>query len=292
MMITIRSARVWNIQPGHSSFLRSTPFLVFLYLLSCARFANAELLVYEGFNYSPSGADVAGNSGNGSFGFSGGWTGSTTFDLAPGSLVSPVPFSSPTGNRVTAAAFGGNRDLDRVLSQSLGADNTTAYFSFLMRPEGVVGQGAFGGWFGFSLRAGARNLHVGKDTNHGVYEIDNGILGDVALSSVPVVANQIHLLVLRADFLFGNDVFRLYVDPPSGQPEPLTANATLTVFDVSTITSLGLTGPGAYGFDELRIGTTWADVTAVPEPSTTALAWIGGMAVLVNAGRFIRRTCQ
>ena len=245
--------------------------------------ARATLMVYEPFNYSPAGADVVGNSGGGSFGFAGPWTGNNTFDLAADNLHSQ-PFLPRSGNHVTAAAFNANRDIDRVLAQPIGADNTTTYFSFLMQPEGVIGDGFFHGFFGFSLRAGLRNLHVGRDANHTVYGLDD-IMGNLALSNVQMSVGVPKLLVLRADFLPGNDVYRLYVDPPTGQPEPATANATLTLFDLQIATSLGLTGPGAYAFDELRIGTTWNDVTPVPEPSALVLATCGGFSVLALAFR-------
>jgi hypothetical protein len=178
------------------------------------------------------------------------------------------------GNRVTASAFGGNREVARTLLQPLGADNTTAYFSFLMQAQGTVGEGAFEGWFAFVLRAGARNVSIGKDSFHNLYKVESD-LGDIAFSTVPVVANQTHLIVLRADFLPGDDVFRLYMDPQSGQPEPAIASATMSSFDLGTVTSIGLDGPGAFGFDELRIGTDWNSVTPAPEPAALTLALVG-----------------
>ncbi len=247
----------------------------------CAGEAEAAPIAADFFNYAPAGSDVAGKSGGGSFGFSDSWAGDASFDLAAGSLISPVTFPAGVGNRVTADAFGGNRDLARTLSQSVGADNTTVYFSFLMQAEDVVGGGAFSGWFAFVLRAGARNLTVGKDSFHGQYKIE-GTFGELGLSTVPVVADQTHLFVLRAEFLSGADLFRLYIDPPTDQAEPNAASATLNSVDLGTVTTVGLTGPGAFGFDELRIGTTWGDVTPVPEPGSLALLLVGGLGLSVH----------
>jgi hypothetical protein len=242
--------------------------------LACAASAIANPSAMDSFNYSPVGSAVAGNSGGGSSGFSDGWAGDSSFTLASGSLLSPVPLPPAIGNSVTANAFGGNREVARTLLQPLGTDNTTDYFSFLMQAQGTVGEGAFEGWFAFTLRADARNITIGKDSFHSLYKVESN-LGDIAFSTVPVVANQPHLIVLRADFLPGADVFRLYMDPQTGKPEPSTASATLNGFDLGALTTIGLDGPGAFGFDELRIGTTWNSVTPAPEPTAFMLALIG-----------------
>lgn len=174
---------------------------------------------------------------------------------------------------MTADAFGDNRGNERTLSQPVGADNTTMYMSFLMQAEDVVGGGAFAGWFAVALRDGSQQITIGKDSFHSQYKIEgsNGALG---LTTVPVVANQTHLFVVRADFLPGNDQFRMYIDPTTGQSEPAAASATMSTFDLGPATVLGLTGPGAFGVDEIRIGTNWRDVT-IPEPSCVVLLLVG-----------------
>ena len=258
--------------------------LVLCVAFGYANLSYATVTVFEPFNYGPAGSVVSGNGGGGSFGFSDNWHGDATVDLASGSLTSPVPFLSQSGNRVTAAAFGDNRGVERTLSQSIGADNTTAYVSFLMQAEGVVGAGAYDGWFALALRNGARQITIGKDSFHSQYKIEGLTNTDLALTSVPVIANQTHLFVVRADFLPGNDVFRLYVDPPTNQPEPASANATMTSFDLGNANVVGLTGPGAFGFDELRIGSTWSDVT-VPEPTSSMLLLAGLVGPIFTARR-------
>jgi hypothetical protein len=242
-----------------------------------ANFSYGAVTVSDSFNYGLSG-DVAGSGGGGSFGFADNWSGDSTFDVASGSLAPTIPFPPPVGNRVTADAFDGNRNIVRTLAQPIGADNTTSYISFLMQAEDVVGAGAYNGWFSFTLRSDARNVTIGKESFSNKYKVE-GSLGDIALSDVDVVANQVHVFVLRADFLPGADVFRLYIDPPTGQAEPLLASATMSTFDVGTVTTIGLDGPGAFGFDELRIGSIWRDVAPAPEPSTFVLLGIGGVAI-------------
>lgn len=253
--------------------LRTNCVAAFVFF-ACAGLAFGTVTTLEQFNYTPAGSDLSGNGGGGSSGFNGNWSGDTSFDLASGSLVSPVPLASISGNRVTAAAFGGNRDIARNFTQTIGADNTTIYFSFLMRAQDVVGGGAFGGYFEFVLRAGQRYVCVGKGGANNNYLIEGSTL-EKGVSSVPVVANQTHLFVVRANFLPGADNYRLYIDPQTGQAEPSVANAVLSTYDVGTVTGLTLSGPGAFGFDELRFGTTWNDVTPVPEPGTLVLMITG-----------------
>jgi hypothetical protein len=252
---------------------------------SAASFTIGSTIAYEPFNYSPAGAPVVGDGGNGSTGFANNWYGDSSFTIATGNLTAPVAVPAPSGNRVTAAAFGGNRNLSRDLSQPLGADNSTAYFSFVMEPEGIVGNGAFQGWFGFNLIAGLRSIVVGKDSFHGTYSLQDNLGDQPVETNVQLVSGQPHFFVLAANFLPGNDLYRLYIDPPAGQPQPATAAAILN-FDLQTIPTIGLTGPGAFGFDELRIGTTWADVTAVPEPASLPLA---SVALVVGVAALLRR---
>jgi hypothetical protein len=216
----------------------------------------AAITVFESFNYGP--GDLAGH-GAGSIGFSDNWSGHSSFDITPGGLSSPVSFPESTGNRLTTDAFGDNRDILRTLAQPFGADNSTIYLSYLMQAEDVVGAGAYSGWFSFTLRSNQGYITIGKESFSNRYKIESGV-GHIAHSNVNVVANQTHLFVIRADFQPGADEFRLYIDPPTGQAEPLSAAATLNLFDFGTVDTIGLSGPGAFGFDELRIGTAWLDV--------------------------------
>jgi hypothetical protein len=142
---------------------------------------------HDSFNYSPAGSLLEGKGGGGSFGFSSNWYkigNETNIRIGSGNLISPVPLAPPVGNRVTAAANQGNRWDYRDLSQSLGADNTTTYFSFLMQAQDVVGEGSDDGFFGFYLFAGGRQLSVGKPSFQDVYKVEAGP-GEIAFTNVP-----------------------------------------------------------------------------------------------------------
>lgn len=121
----------------------------------CLGIASAGTLYeYEGFNY-PAGSGI--NSQNGGTGWSGAW-------FTPGGLDATVDAATLTsgtlavsGGALSTAGFqppnqgSSVATWDRFLGTPLGADNTTAYLSFLFRPDaghsGCAEDGS-GCWFG------------------------------------------------------------------------------------------------------------------------------------------------
>jgi hypothetical protein len=102
-------------------------------------------------------------------------------------------------------------------------------------------------------------------------------------------------VVLKYDF--GDNSASLFVDPTPGDPEPaatlhVTTGTALTLN--SGISSFFLRNnsvePDGMVVDELRIGTTWADVTPVPEPSTAVL--FGGAALALLLAQRLRRPAR
>jgi hypothetical protein len=97
------------------------------------------------------------------------------------------------------------------------------------------------------------------------------------------VVGQTEFLVLKAKLQSGSDNFTLYSDPTPGAPEPSTG--TLYSLDIGTLSSLVIYSGGAFSIDELRVGTTYADVTPTPEPSSLVLLGIGAISVLAYVWR-------
>jgi len=208
---------------------------------------------------------------NGGNAFSGPWgspSATANYDVGAGSLS--FPRLATSGNRVTSAALtSGIGSIIRPLSTPLGEPGTTQYFSFLVRPEGVLNEGQFNGFFGLRLEtAGATDLFVGK-AGGGV--LDQFVLENVGgtlqhASGTTVEVGDEYLLVLRADFTAANDVFTLYVDPTPGAAEPLSGTVKSDV-NIGTIDKLIIYSTGAFSIDEIRIGPTFADVVPlVPLP--------------------------
>ena len=221
---------------------------------------TAPLIAYEGFDY-PAGASLAGQNGGFGFAAGGAWTGDASRTIVSASLAAGGLLTS--GGSVLVNAQGAS---DRALASPLGANGTTAYFSFLIRPGGTlpsnysVGLGILGG----------TNIFVGKPSvgATGQYVIEKFGGAGQAPSGVAVTLNETVLLVVRADFKAGNDTLRLYVNPTPGKAEPAVANATLSAFDLGTVTGLEVpTGtPVTVAMDEYRVGHSFADVTPRPAP--------------------------
>ena len=124
--------------------------------------ARASQIAYEGFGQSfPIYA-------NGGIGFSGPWTQGGFNVAASGYVANPVSLSFPSleasaFGSVSGDAFPAINGAIRNLAQPLGADDTTIYLSFFLRPDGTLNQGVFNGFFGVTLKGSLFNdLFIGK----------------------------------------------------------------------------------------------------------------------------------
>jgi hypothetical protein len=254
-------------------------FALFLILSCAASSATALADVYEGFAY-PSGTSV--NGLNGGTGWGGAWNNSfTVADLTTGPGLTYQNLATTPGGSI-AATPGQVVYFYRPLADTYGADNTTEYLSFLLQPEtgfGFYGGVNFGGVF------------VGKSGKAGVttYGIE-GPVNDIDSSSVVATAGTTVFLVLEAQFLPGDDIYSLYVDPTPGAPQPATPDAVKTDVDSGTsINSLVINNGGLWATDEIRIGPTFASVTpvatTVPEPGSAVLLVFGILALALGARR-------
>jgi hypothetical protein len=221
--------------------------------------ARANVVAYEGF--SPSFPIYA----DGGTGFDGPWVqgGFNAFASGYTPKRESLCFGGQQGGagRVSGAAFQQINGAIRNLAQALGADGTTLYMSFLLRPEGKLGDGIFSGFFGVTLNGSLGNdLFVGKPGGGalGQYVVETrGGLGQVA-SDAPAKVGRTALMVLKAQFMSGNDIFTLHVNPRPGV-EP-TGGAMKTDLDLGAVSRIGIYSTGEFSVDEIRIGTSYADV--------------------------------
>ncbi len=257
----------------------------------CTTRVHAQLIAYDGFDYAPAGSDLMGKAGG--VGFTGPWYPGgfnasihNNYDVATGSLAFGNLLTS--GGRVTSLPQNSISGLSRNLGTTLGVTGTTRYMSVLLRPEGTLNNGAFSGFYGLNFETLVEpQLFLGKPGggNIGQYVLENrGGAGQMS-TGVNAVSGQTALLVIKSEFLAGNDRFTLYVNPTPGAPEPafgtVKQDASLSTFNTLTIYSTG-----AFSLDELRVGNTFADVVpVVPEPAGLVL---GGSIILLALGR--RRT--
>jgi hypothetical protein len=236
-------------------------------LLFVSQSALADEVAYEGFSQS---FPIYANGGDG---FSGPWTQggfnafASGYTANAGSLSYPSLLAS-TGGSVSGGAFSAINGALRNLAQPLGADNTTVYVSFLLRPDGALSDGIFNGFFGVTLNGSLFNdLFVGKPGGGALdqYVLETrGGSGQVP-SGASAVVGHTALLVLKAQFLTGNDVFTLYTNPKPGGAEP-SSGAVKSDVDLGSVSKIGIYSSGAFSVDEIRIGTTYENV--VPKRGT------------------------
>jgi hypothetical protein len=221
---------------------------------------RASQIAQDGFGPS---FPVYANSGTG---FSGPWTqgGFNAFASGYVPMEDSLCFASlrTSGGSISGGAFSAINGAIRSLAHPLGQDNTTVYISFLLRPQGTLNNGLFGGFFGLTLNGSLGNdLFIGKPGGGAAEEYvleARGGSGQVP-SGTRAVVGRTALLVVRAEFLPGNDVFTLYANPKPGGAEP-ASSVTKTDLDLGVVSKVGIYSTGAFAVDEVRIGTTYADV--------------------------------
>lgn len=250
----------------------------------------AELTAYDGFSYR-AGSSLAGETGGGSFGFSSAWTAgglaTPQHEISGGSLADPTSTLLTEGARASVLTVSpeGFTTARRELTESLGEPGTRRYVSFLARPEGELGAGDAGGYFGLELVSSGVNLFVGKPSTD-VYAMENIGGTDPSPTGVAAAVGESVFMVLRADFETGADAFRLYMNPSPGQAEPATPDAVKADSDVGAVSAVGMFSTGAFSLDEIRIGETFADVAPVPEPTS---ALFSPLLVLAMGARPLRK---
>ena len=180
-------------------------------LLLMSQSAHASQIAYEGFGQS---FPTYANDGTG---FSGPWAQGGFNVSASGYSMNESSLSYPdlagsTGGSVSGGAFSAINGAVRTLASPLGASNGTVYVSFLLQPNGTLGSGIFNGFFGVTLNGSLSNdLFIGKpgagatdqyvvETRGGGGQIPSGTSADVGSTA---------LLVLKCQFLSGNDTFTL-----------------------------------------------------------------------------------
>ncbi len=285
-------------------------FLALVVLLAATVPAVATLNNYEGFDY---GADVLLGQGfpatphDGGTGWGGAWSarwGTPKYDITLSqdntSLTAPAGYGlATTGGRVnhnSADTGTGTGDSARLLrdigtTYDFDATGNTVYYSFLGNQSTLTGSYSLG--VGLGLSDGTGRISAGFERWGGFYlgySIDSQGLSTRWDSPYGVDAKLVNL---GSDYLFvvkatsdagTNDsvalmVYEAGVDFVGAEPvgdwllqRNVDVPGMISGWNIETQWD---TIDGQ--FDEIRIGTTWEDVTGVPEPATMALLGLGGM---------------
>jgi hypothetical protein len=206
------------------------------------------------------------------------FSGETNFTMLAGSLSDPSGKLLTSGNSVHTAStnnsfFGtGRYNVYTVLPAKTNANPT--YYSFLLRVDnlGSTNIGTSGAAYLSIFGPANNNLLVGYLFGSSAWGLQSST--NQNLSTVPVVSNQTALLVVRANYAPPGNPFPilLYVNPTPGAPEPATANATNIWTQMPEQNGLALVvqNGAAATFDEIRVGTNYADVTPAVTVNTNA----------------------
>jgi hypothetical protein len=190
-------------------------------------------------------------------------------------IVMPTP-SQPSNEWVPW------RKLDGDTRYKAGAEGTTLWASFLARSE--VSNNDYGVFFAQSHIAwnmGSEGAKVGL--SGGMWTLSEIGGGASVSTGVARTIGQTYLMVLRMEFINeGSDLVTLYVNPTPGLSAPNVLGTTIqTVKDFCLYNVAFYPGSGTNNgsMDELRFGSTFADVT-IPEPATIGLLGLGGLVLL------------
>ena len=276
--------------------------------LVCLAILPAGLAVpfYDPFDY-PVDADLAGQSPNGGVDLwaamgTNGVSGTDPITIAAGSLTVPG-LAPPLGNSIT---FGGLGLTDRI---SIGTpiNSGTTYYSFAFSVTDLGGLNTSGGFLaGFNsatgtaagqptaigtrvlTRASGSGFQVGLEKNSGM---GANFVFDPEVFDI----GETIFVVGSYTFVAGttNDVSELWINPDpltfeSALAPPPTLTAPLAGGDLTQIASFlfrqgnAATVPGVVVADEIRVDSSWAGVTPVPEPGSAALLALGAAGLVAR----------
>jgi hypothetical protein len=255
-----------------------------LTLLACSPMASASLIAADDFSYGLG----ALNNDNGGSGWAGGWTAGSG-----ASIVDPTVDLSD--NRALSISANNDNLAWRTLASSYSGSEL--YVSMLMQ----VGSGAVTSndfvslWFD-SITTGAHTtrpqigIKADISGNNDIFARTTGAAGSFAPDS-NVVAGQTFLIVGKLSKTGSSSTynqFDLWFNPTGSDfasPDAtFSGNSGLTSLSMLGLRSANLDSGDTVLIDNLRLGTAWSDVSAVPEPSSVALSALG-MVVLMSYRR-------
>lgn len=280
-----------------------TSHVVAAALLSIAAFsttpARAQLL-YDGFNYT-----TGNNLGSNNWNLIASSGGAATNVVAQN--LSRTGFGPSIGNAVELRPNGQDWYRTYTPQTFTTSDNASMYYSMLMRVDNIGALDATGGLFtsladgtgnagqaaSLWLRSSGAGFQVGISKRNGSPEFQSTVFS----------IGQTILLVGSYNLVSGpinNDTSSLWINPTAlggvSAPTPsLTTPVSGINDDVISFSSVVLRPQGAAGstqipgsliVDEIRVGTSWAAVTPIPEPATVGLI---GAAFLVILGAARKR---
>ncbi|MGJ8656623.1 MAG: PEP-CTERM sorting domain-containing protein [Akkermansiaceae bacterium] len=204
-----------------------------------------------------------------------------------------------SGGSVDANDASGQRNGRNLSVTYTDASDATVYISFLMQLGEAGGNGSYRAFELHDTTLGASDGGMADGTNRqfqlGVHNGDFGTNGigfraandgafDAELSATRNLDVNLFVIKLELSSTAASDSATVWMNPTTGTAgDPASGGVTVSGFDITfdTIALARFAGDGTT-WDELRVGDTFLDVTPVPEPSSTALLGLGGLALILR----------
>ncbi len=266
--------------------------------------ARADLLAYEPFDYDYSNGAIALVGQSGGTGFAQGWTDTGVSNNAGASAGDVV--GGPYPGLLTAGGHGFMGDFNRV-GRNMVTNSGNGGFSDFLDANTNIGKNGTTLYLSYSVRYSdpdtdprpfwAMELHRdGAEDGNRILQTGQ-IDGSVSIKSLATGASAIeldssaddaaHFVVMRFDFEAAGDGLKIFYDPTIGlatEPAAPTAEYLMSdgldlSFDRISFANFNSSFDTQFlDFDEIRFGTTFASVTAVPEASAIlALSLVGSL---------------
>ena len=261
-----------------SALVRFAAALAAATALVCSPAASASLIATDDFNYSLGSL----NGANGGSGWAGAWTATSGATIVD-------PALDLSGNRALSVTANNDNLAWRTLASSYSGD---VYVSMLMQVgSGTVTSNDFVSLWFDTVTSGAHTtrpqIGIKADINgtNDIFARSAGSSGAFAPDS-NVLTGQTFLVVGKLSKVSSTtyNQFDLWFNPSASDlanPDAsFSGNSGLTALTTLGLRSANLDGGDSVLIDNLRLGSAWNDVSAVPEPSSLALSALG-MCVLM-----------
>ena len=271
----------FSLQPFIASWL-----ILALVLFGTTSPTTAGLVAFEDFSYG-NGA-LAGQ--NGGFGWSGNWTHHNGTQPTVASEVANLQFSNSGFDTLHRS------QISRELSSGFGGNGTTTWLRFnssYFATGNSLNTVPFGGFR--LLSNDSVRLQIGKYDDKIYWSVGNEDNTTIATSNVFV--NTYTDFWVKITHVAGNDTVQMWLNPasnPTTEADLGSVAGTLTGLDISFdeimlhghYGNLGGDSTHTWTFDNIRIGTSFAAMTAVPEPSSLLMVGL----IVAGLGAVRRRT--
>jgi hypothetical protein len=239
--------------------------------------AHANVLLQDGLDYTAA-TTLAGN---------GPWLNSgSLITIGTGGLTYPgFQGVTPGANDIKITGQSASAQQYTYAPFSSSPTSGDVYTSFLISLSVVGGNYTFLGMLPSAGNGGTFNnsndpIDISSIAATGGYQLGIRTLGTSALyTGLPVLAvNSVNLVVLKYDF--ASHTASMFINPAQNGSEPASptssSTGTLSASNLGQFyVRIGGANQGNYLIDDVRAGTSWADVVPIPEPSTVAFVFTG-----------------